>query len=400
MKRAKIYLLIITFMFGVLFTIGNPALPLYTEQLSIREGMVGFYFASTGLGLFVFATLWGALGDIKDRNKILGIAFLGAAFGQILFGLSQNEYVMLFSSMVTGIFTAGVLVNIYSYVNDTYEERERDKTLSYVVSLCLLGGALSYILGGYLAELMAPNYDRVFLLQGVLILVVGLFIFIEDTDLIDIDHHLTRIHFWSNVRQVFNLPWVPIFTITLTFFVSFSFNNVRRFLDYYYLDIGYGAFDLGLLVFVVGIAGLLATVLITPFFLKRMHNFRFLQIQFLLAPIFLYLAFSLQNTVLSMYTFYVGYTMIMAMYEPTAISFISQNKAVSQGVLVGVRQSIAGLGMTIGFVIGGFVYEKNNLYVFYLAVIFYIIVFVGFSILVIIKNREVKEYRDNYKKEV
>ena len=101
-----------------------------------------------------------------------------------------------------------------------------------------------------------------------------------------------------------------------------------------------------------------------------------------------------------MYTFYIGYAILIAVYEPTAISFMSSNKAITQGVLVGVRQSIAGLGMTIGFVAGGFLYEKNNLYVFYLAVIFYIIVFVGFSILIRLKKEDVKDFREKYLTEV
>ncbi len=91
---------------------------------------------------------------------------------------------------------------------------------------------------------------------------------------------------------------------------------------------------------------------------------------------------------------------MLAVYEPTAISFMSKNKAVSQGVLLGVRQSIVGLGMTLGFIIGGFLYEINELYVFYLSVIFYIIVFIGFTVLIYIKKTDVSSYRLNYLKEV
>jgi len=78
---------------------------------------------------------------------------------------------------------------------------------------------------------------------------------------------------------------------------------------------------------------------------------------------------------------------------------MSENKAVSQGILVGVRQSIVGVGMTAGFIIGGFLFEINELYVFYLAVIFYIIVVIGFTILIFIKKDEVKEYRRKYLEE-
>lgn len=401
MKRAKRYLLFISLMYGVLFSLGNPAIGKYTQSLDISESMVGFYFASGGIGLFIFSTLWGALGDIKDRNKILGIGFLGVALGQILFGVFSNEYLLLVSAMLTGIFSAGVLVNIYSYVNDSFkDEQERNKTLSYVVSLYLVGGAISYILGGELAVMLAPNYSLVYIIQGVLLILFSLFIFFDDRDLIDVDHHLSRRHFWINIKQLANFPWVPIYTITLTFFISFSHNNVRRFLDLYIVEKGYNELELGLLVFIVGIIGLLANLLVAPYFLKRYHNFRFLQAQFLFAPVLLFMAFYIENTLLGMYTFYIGYSIILAIYEPTAISFMSSNKDVSQGVLVGARQSVVGLGMTIGFIAGGFLYEKNNLYVFYLAVLFYIIVFVGFTILVMLKNKEVKEYRKNYLEEV
>jgi len=400
MKRTKWYLLLIAFMFGFIFSFGNPSIPLYTKQLGITEGMVGFYFASGGVGLFFFATLWGALGDIKDRNKVLGLVFVGVGVGQVLFGSSDNEYVLLVASLIIGVFTAGVLVNIYSYINDSFvDEQRRNKMLSYVVSLCLLGAAVAYIVGGDVAVIISPNYNYVFLIQGLLSVGFGLFIFLGKTTLIDVDHHLSRRHFWINIKQVFRLPWVPIYTITLTFFISFSHNNVKRFLDYYIINKGFSAFELGLLVFVVGIVGLLANLFIAPFFLKRFHNFRFLQIQFLITPIALFLTFYVSNIMFGMYTFYLVYTIMLAVYEPTAISFMSDNKDVSQGVLVGVRQSIVGLGTTIGFITGGFLFEKNNLYVFHLAVVFYIIVFVGFSILIYIKNKDVKEYRKSYLKE-
>ena len=400
MKKAKRYLLFISFMFGVLFSLGNPAIPLYTGSLGIGESIVGFYLASGGIGLFFFATLWGALGDIKDRNKVLGVVFMGTALGQTLFGLTVNPYIMLVASMITGIFTAGVLVNIYSYVNDTFEdEQERNRTLSYVVSLFLLGAAIAYILGGYITEWLSPSYALVFIIQGALLLSFGIYIYYEDTDLIDIDHHLTRRHFWINIRQISKFPWVPVYTIALTFFISFSHNNVKRFLDYYIIDAGNSAITLGILVFVAGVVGLISNLVIAPFFLKRFHNFRFLQLQFFLAPIFLFFAFYVENTLLGMYVFYMGYTVMLSVYEPTAISFMSDNKAVSQGVLVGARQSMVGLGMTVGFIVGGFLYEENKLFVFYLAIAFYIMVFVGFSVLILLKRKDVKEYRSRYIKE-
>ena len=288
-------------------------------------------------------------------------------------------------------------MNVYSYINDSFtEEHERNKMLSYTVSMYLLGGAIAYIVGGIITDYLAPDYYIIFLVQGVLLILFSAYIFLSKPDLVDTDHHLTRMHFWSNFKQAFKLPWVPIYTITLTFFISFSHNNVKRWLDYYVIDEGYSATQLGLVVFAAGIVSLISNIYIAPFFLKRMHNFRFLQIQFIFAPILLYFAFTSTDLLLSLFTFYMGYTLILSVYEPTAISFMSDNKAVSQGILVGVRQSVVGLGMTVGFIVGGILYDVDHLYVFYLAVLFYIIVFIGFSVLIMIKYKDVKEYRQNY----
>ena len=401
MLRKKPYLLLISFMYGLLFHLGNPAMPSYTNSLGIPETFVGFYLASGGLGLLVFATLWGAVGDIKNRDRVLAVIFFGFGIGQFLFGLFESRYLLLVASLVSGVFYAGILVNLYSFINDTFQvEQVRNKMLSYAVSLYLLGGAIAYVSGGYLTDLLAPNYHMVFFLQAVLLVAFAIYVFLSKIDLVDTDHHMDRIYFWNVLKQAFRLPWVPIFTITLTFFISFSHSNVRRFLDYYVIDNNYSATELGLVVGAAGVVGLISNLYIAPYFLKRMHNFRFLQIQFIFAPIFLLLMLQSQNLLFGLYTYYMGYTVMLAIYEPTAISFMSDNKAVSQGVLVGVRQSVVGLGTTLGFVIGGMLYEKDGLYVFYLAVLFYVIVFLGFSLLIVLQYKDVRGYRLRYLKEV
>lgn len=394
MSKHKIYLLFISFTFGILFNLGNPTIPLYIQELDISGVFVGLFLSSTGIGLFLFSTLWGALGDIKDRNKVLAIAFLGFGIGQVLFGVFSTELLMFGASLVSGIFTSGVLVNIYSYINDNVEEEhERNRTLSYAVSLTLIGAALSYLVGGYIAQFFENNYSNVFYIQGGLSLLFGLYVYFEKTDLKDIDHHLTRRHFIDNMKQILKLPWLPLSTITLTFFISFSHNNVRRYFDYYVLDNGMKVSTLGWIVFVTGLVCLVTNLFITPFILRKKHNLFVLMVIFVIAPITVFLTFYGEIVLLKYFTIFMVYHFVMAIYEPTAISLMSSNRAVPQGILVGVRQSIVGLGMTIGFILGGVVYEINQLYVFYFADIFYIIVLVGFIIISFTLRHEIKEYK-------
>lgn len=399
MIKSSRYLLFISLMFGVLVNFSNPTIPIYLDSLDISDAFIGWFLASASLGLLLMAPLWGALGDILDRNKVLAFTFLGFSIGQILFGVFEDPYLLLFAALISGFSVAGVLVNIYSYINDNYnDEQERNKMLSYTVSLYLVGGAFTYLIGGFVAQFV-PELRYVFYLQGGLVFLFFLYIYFEKTDLLDVDHHLTRSNFIKQTKLILTLPWVPIYTITLTFFISFSHQNVRRYLDFYISDNGYSTVELGIFVFIVGIVSLFANLFIAPYFLKRYHNFRILQFQFLIAIVFLYFTFQTSNLMTGLYSYYLIYTVMLAIYEPTAISFMSDNKTVPQGVLVGVRQSSVGLGTTIGFIVGGYLYGIDKLYVFYLAVIFYIIVFIGFTILVLIKNKEVKSYHQNYLQE-
>ena len=112
MTKTKLYLMFIALMFGILFNLGNPAIPLYTNKLGIEGRFVGFYLASGGLGLMLFATIWGAIGDILDRNKVLALTFIGFAFGQAVIGLFTNEYLILLGMFISGVFGAGVLVRL------------------------------------------------------------------------------------------------------------------------------------------------------------------------------------------------------------------------------------------------------------------------------------------------
>ena len=394
MSKHKKYLLFISFMFGILFNLGNPTIPLYLDELNIGGVFFGLFLSTTGIGLFLFSTLWGAIGDIKDRNIVLSVTFYGFGIGQILFGVFANQYLLFLAAMITGVFTSGVLVNIYSYINDNFhDEQTRNKNLSYAVSLTLLASAISYLLGGYMVQVFENNYNFVFFIQGIASVAFATYIYFEKTDLIDTDHHLTRVHFITNMKYILKFPWLPLVTITLTFFISFSQNNIRRFFDYFFINRGFEPSTLGWIVFVTGLVCLVTNLWVTPWILRKTHNLAILVIIFIIAPLMLLITFYKEISILKFFTVFMIYHIVMAIYEPTAISLISNNKAIPQGVLVGVRQSVVGLGMTIGFIVGGALYEINDLYVFYFAIIFYIIVLVGFIIISIILNKEIRDYK-------
>lgn len=52
------------------------------------------------------------------------------------------------------------------------------------------------------------------------------------------------------------------------------------------------------------------------------------------------------------------------------------------------------------FIVGGYLFQINQIYVFYFFIFFYIIVLIEFTVLVYMEKDEVKEYRRKYLEEV
>ena len=144
---------------------------------------------------------------------------------------------------------------------------------------------------------------------------------------------------------------------------------------------------------VTGIVSLAASILMVPLFAKLKKQLFTIGILHLINAIVVIYVFRAVNFLLTIYTIYMIYVIFKAVFQPLEQSYISLHaKKGNYGTIMGIRQSFFSIGMVLGPLIGGFLYEKKPLYVFDFSALTFLI---GIVLLLIVyffeKNEQKKE---------
>jgi len=187
-----------------------------------------------------------------------------------------------------------------------------------------------------------------------------------------------------------------LFLIALAF-ITMGATNLNKFIDVYFNDLGYTSYDLGNFKMVAGYVSLFASILIVPFFSRFRNQIGLMMaIQVVSAAIVFY-TFRSDEFIITAYSVYMVYIVLKAVFTPLEQNYISLHaKEGEYGKLMGIRQSFVSIGMVIGPLVGGFLYEKSSLLLFDSSAITFLI---GLVLLVFInisyrKNRNVESSLD------
>ncbi|MCK9235594.1 MAG: MFS transporter [Acholeplasmataceae bacterium] len=155
-----------------------------------------------------------------------------------------------------------------------------------------------------------------------------------------------------------------IFLISLTL-ITIGATNLSKYVDVYFDELGYTPQDLGTFVFVTGIVSVFASLFIVPIFTRFKNQIKTIAvIQLFSAAIVLYV-FRASNFLLVIYTVYMIYIVFKAVYLPLEQNYISSHATEGKyGKVIGIRQAFLAIGMVLGPLIGGFIYERSALLLF------------------------------------
>jgi DHA1 family multidrug resistance protein-like MFS transporter len=174
------------------------------------------------------------------------------------------------------------------------------------------------------------------------------------------------------------------FLLSLTF-TSIAAINLSKYLERFIIDMEYGASGVGQFVFVTGIVGILTTAFIVPQVFKLKKDITVMVFINIASAIIITIVFRMSNIMLALYTLYMGYMMLKAVYAPLETNFISSHsKDGEYGKIMGVRQFFFAIGFVIGPVVANVLYKIKPIYVFDMSVIMFMMAFV--IILVVRKN--------------
>jgi len=371
--KKSVFITILYFLIqGIAHNIGHPVTPAFVRSLDIPDYMFGVFFASMSFGLMIGGPIWGTLGDAGKKKKYILIGLILYSIGQLFFGYVGNQYIMIFFRFLSGIGAVAAITLLTSHIIELSSKDQRAKHLAYAAAALTLGASMGYYLGGFISTndtivnfFNIDNYSKIFLIQAIFNTIYAIFLYFTFVDSkFDVETP-KKGNIFTNLKEVAHIRLSLLFFLISLTFMTIGATNLSKYIDVYFDELGYSPQDLGTFVFATGIVSVITSVFIVPFFSKfRKQLVAIAVIQLLSAGIVFYV-FRASNFLLAAYTVYMIYVVSKAIYLPLEQNYISLHAQEGKyGRVMGVRQSFLSIGMVLGPLLGGFLYEKSALLLF------------------------------------
>ncbi|MBU1145369.1 MAG: MFS transporter [Firmicutes bacterium] len=397
MKKQLIIILFLSFIQGIIHNFGHPVTPALVTSLQIPNYMFGVFFASMSLGLMIGSPLWGFLGDLGNKKLYITLGLILYSVGQAAFAYVGNMYWMIFFRFLSGFGVSASMTLLLSYVIDISDKKDRAKHLAFLAALITLGASIGYGIGGFLTEnnffvtyFGTSDLRRVFLIQAILNLFYTLLVIllIKGMNQKNLDFKKPKIR--PNFKGIKSMnSTLLLFLISLSF-ISIGSINLSKYIDVYFNELGYTPSQLGTFVMVTGFVSVVSSILIVPLIVKLKHELVVITIIQILSVIIILFVFRQVKFLFYVYTVFMLYVILKAIYQPYEQNFISSfAKEGATASIMGVRQAFLSIGMIIGPLLGGFLYEIKPLLVFDVSAGMF---FIGFVLLlyILIKQKSKK----------
>jgi DHA1 family multidrug resistance protein-like MFS transporter len=307
---------------------------------------------------------------------------------------------MTFFRVVSGLGVAGIVTLLVSYVIEISEKDKRAKNLALLAATITLFATVGYKLGGFLNEnsffislLRTDIYSNIFVIQGILNIGFAflVLIFLKEPD--KVKSHINHQVWYSSFRKLKDLDSSFLIFLIAIAFISIGAINLSKYIDVYFNQLGYSPNELGSFVLVTGIFSVVSSLFLVPIVIKYKRELKVMILIQITSAVIVFTAFRQSQFLISMYTIYMIYIIIRAVYLPYEQNFISEYaEDGSIGTIMGVRQSFLSIGMILGPLIAGYLYEVNPIYVFDLSTLMFLVGFILFLIVYwkMKKNQKVK----------
>ncbi len=279
---------------------------------------------------------------------------------------------MIFFRFLSGIGAVAAITLLTSHIIELSSKDQRAKHLAYAAAALTLGASMGYYLGGFISTnevivdfLNLDSYSKIFLIQAIFNSAYAIFLYFTFVDSkFDIETP-KKGNIFTNLKEVAHIRLSLLFFLISLTFMTIGATNLSKYIDVYFDELGYTPQDLGTFVFATGVVSVITSVLIVPIFAKLKKQLVAIAIIQLLSAAIVFYVFRASNFLLAAYTVYMIYVVSKAIYLPLEQNYISLHAQEGKyGRVMGVRQSFLSIGMVVGPLLGGFLYEKSSLLLF------------------------------------
>jgi len=349
------------FVQGIVHNLGHPVTPALVRSLGIEDFMFGVYFASMSFGLMLGGPLFGRLGDKGHRKAYVVLGLILYSIGQLIFGLSHDAVWMAVGRFVSGLGVVSSFTLFTSRMVEETPEEKRTQYLAWIGAATTIGSSIGYYLGGFAATnpvvsafLGTTDLSMIFVIQSFLntLYVLGIVLsYPKETRMSSIAPSSRE----GSRRKV--EPSLALFLVAL-FLMTIGTVNLGRYIDVYFNDLGYTSEELGLFVMTTGFVSLFATFFLIPWFGRQTNKIGWIQIVQTASAVIVFFVFRAKNFLLAVYTAYMIYILFRTIFPPLEQHVVAGYAAKGRyGSMFGTRQAAVSLGMVVGPLLGGVLYE-------------------------------------------
>lgn len=384
--KKKVLLFIFLFQ-AFVFNLSNVITPRYLDSLYIDKYLFGYFIALWSFGMMISSPFWGNLGTKYGKKKfvLLGICIYGIS--QTLFFYVTNVPLLFLLRIISGFGVGAIVTLMLAHLVLNTDVQSRPKSLSSRMAFLTLGNILSYELSGYLG---LTYTSELFLLQGVLsivLFVIVLFGVSESKKKICV--YPKQLNIINSLKHIKMINKNTIFFLVSLTLVTMTFVNIDKFIDLFLFDQGHSVSVVGNVKVLFGLVFITTNIFIVPRLKNYLGSVYVLQTITVVMGIIILFVFMQTTYLILLCTIFLIFIVLKGIYttsEQLFLSSIVANENIT--VFMGLRQSFTSLGMVIGPIIGGHMYQHNQINVFLFSVMCLLISSLLLSYIQLKTNRE------------
>lgn len=374
MKNSKKFIL---FVYGILGLAANLAHPITPTLFNIRgfeSTLFGLAFSMMSLFNFLFSFFWAKKLNKVKINLIFVVCCMGYAFGQFLFLIGNNVYVMLLSRAIAGMFIAGVFIGMPYYFALISDENEKSSYITKLSTFFTVGGTVGYFFGGFLGGI---NIYLPVALQSLIYFVAAFILFFIVDVKVNNDKLVTKKLFDLGIK----LNRIQISVMLLTFCLFVSSTSLTQMFAYYLINVLNVTPTINGLI--KGIVGILSIAINFSFTLKIQNSkniFKWIKLYILILFIMYLLFINVSNINMLFIVLGILIMVIDTIHLPILQSTCIKNTIKEeQSIALGLQNSVRSIAMIFGAILSSYLFAFNNIFPFLISTIF-----VGLGLFVVV----------------
>jgi multidrug resistance protein len=357
------------------FGIIVPLLYSYGKRFGINHETIGLLTAAFSIAQFFATPVLGSMSDKFGRKPLLAISLFGTCISFLMFAFAQGA-IMLFAARILDGLTGGNVSVAQAMISDTSTSKDRAKKFGILSSAFGFGFVIGPAVGGLLSK-FGPEVPFYFAAGIALIGALCSVFFLKETN----DHRgkaklkdAKRFTFLSLISTL-KMPVIGT-AIFIGFLLTMAqFTMIIGFQTFSVDGLKLSNTNIGLLYTAFAATGIVMQLCV-PFFTRVITSKAMI---LLLSTAACLLAMFYTGFTGAVITFSIGmiiYGLFNGLRNPMLNAIIADNNTSNrQGEVMGVNQSYASIGQTLGPIAAGFMAMYSIHYVFFLSAFYILIAF-------------------------